>query len=153
MRDRTTRWSFALAVLGTFLWVGATAAPAHADSNFERGFEDQLGRILAYEAVNAGKEILFHGIVHPVHYDQRSYGYRDYGYRDHGYRDRHPRAHAGPQVYRYPGYRQVPVHTHQHGPRPYRFGRSDHRGHGHAKYESRHRSHGWHRGHRDCHGH
>ena len=34
-----------------------------ADSNFERGFEDQLGRILAYETVNLGKHVLFQGVV------------------------------------------------------------------------------------------
>ena len=38
----------ALALLGL-----VTAAPAHADSDFENAFEDTLGHLLAYEAVAA----------------------------------------------------------------------------------------------------
>jgi hypothetical protein len=143
MRDRKLRQSrrralgpLTLAALGAFLWVGASAAPARADSNFERGFEDQMGRIMAYEAVNLGKAILFQGVVHPaVHHDTHGHGY----------------APTTQVVYRD---RYVPVHTHAHGKRPVRWGHDDHRRHpgkhyGHAKHDryDRHDR----RGHKDRH--
>jgi hypothetical protein len=60
----------ASAFIGAFLLVGAAPTSARADSNFERGFEDQMGRILAYEAVNLGKHILVRGVLqpHPAYY-------------------------------------------------------------------------------------
>ena len=58
-------WPLAAAAIGAFLLVGTTAAPAQAGSGFEHGFEDQLGRIFAFEAVNLGKHVLFQGVSHP----------------------------------------------------------------------------------------
>jgi len=86
-------WAFrglALAGFGTALMLGlALAAPAAADSNFERGFEDQLGRIAAVEAVHLGKHLLLHGaghhVVHASHVEA-SVRYVSPG--------RHPRRHA-----------------------------------------------------------
>jgi hypothetical protein len=50
-----------------------SAAPARADSNFERGFENELGRILARETVHLGKHALGHAgpvAVHTVHVER-----------------------------------------------------------------------------------
>ena len=76
--ERRIPWRLWLLCGGTLALFGA-AAPASADSNFERGFERELGRILAHEAVNAGKAVLFQGVVnpyghgyaHPAHFDRR----------------------------------------------------------------------------------
>ena len=128
MRDRNVRrtkrsgvWPLTLAALGTFLWVGASASPARADSNFERGFEDQMGRIMAYEAVNLGKAILFQGVVHGGSGHGQAY---DYGHT------------VQPTVYTYRP--AVPVHTHEHGKRPVRWsGYDQHPGKhlGHHKHD------------------
>jgi hypothetical protein len=65
---RRAGWPVAVtAFIGAFVLLAAAPAPARADSNFERGFEDQMGRILAYEAVNLGKHILVRGVLHPHH--------------------------------------------------------------------------------------
>jgi hypothetical protein len=56
------RWSAIAAALGPVLLAGLlTAAPARADGAFERGFENELGRILAHETVHLGRHVLFHG--------------------------------------------------------------------------------------------
>jgi hypothetical protein len=60
--------------IGAFLLLQAAPTPARADSYFERGFEDQMGRILAYEAVNLGKHILVHGVIHPYPAVHHGYG-------------------------------------------------------------------------------
>lgn len=142
MRNRDVRkpgragWPLFVAAIGSFLWLGATAAPARADSNFERGFEDQMGRILAYEAVNLGKAVLFQGVVHPaVHHGPSHSGYGGHGYGP-GYT-------ANPTVVY--DYRRAPVHTHDYGKRPVRWNgyRDRHPGKrlGHYKqYDRRHRN-------------
>jgi hypothetical protein len=78
-------------MLGAVVLGLAATAPAAADSNFERGFEDQLGRIAAVEAVNLGKHVLLGGVgaysahagyeVTPVRYvaDRRHRGGRHVG--------------------------------------------------------------------------
>ena len=76
---RRAVWPLVLATVGVFVLVGTSATPAQADSNFERGFEDQMGRILAYEAVNLGKHALFQGVVQPY----RGHG-DDHHYSRHG---------------------------------------------------------------------
>ncbi len=79
---KTGRWGgcpLAAAAIAAFLLAGTTAAPAQADSNFEHGFEDQLGRILAFEAVNLGKHLLFQGVSHPY----RGTHHRSYDRGDH----------------------------------------------------------------------
>lgn len=156
MRNRRTFGSrrgigapLALAAIGAFVWMGM-AAPARADSNFERGFEDQMGRILAYEAVNLGKHILFEGVVHPATYGHTPAHGPGYAYETRP----HPtqvQVHYTRNEVRYPGYRRVPQHTHEHGARPWRFDRHDrgnHYGHdrGHAKWKRD--RHDWDRGHR-----
>ena len=76
---RRAVWPLVLATVGAFVLVGTTATPAQADSNFERGFEDQMGRILAYEAVNLGKHVLFQGVFQPYpgHGDHHRYSRHD----------------------------------------------------------------------------
>ena len=77
-------WPLAAAAIGAFLLVGTTAAPAQADSNFERGFEDQLGRIFAFEAVNLGKHVLFQSGAHTSWGNHRDRHHRSYD-RQHRY--------------------------------------------------------------------
>jgi hypothetical protein len=60
--ERST-WRVAGLALGAALLMGASA---RADGDFENGFEDQLGRILAFEAVQAAKAVLFYGAPVPV---------------------------------------------------------------------------------------
>ena len=122
-----------------FLFAGVAAAPAQADSNFERGFEDQMGRILAYEAVNLGKHILFQGVVAPYQTAHQGYRY-DHRY-DRGDRYRTP-AYYGDH-YRKPRY----VKRHP-GPKHDHWRRYDHDRH-YWKKEKRHRRH--HRHHRRHH--
>lgn len=45
------RWGWRLLGFAALLGLGLTASAAHADSNFERGFERELGRIAAHQAV------------------------------------------------------------------------------------------------------
>jgi len=99
-------------MLGAVVLGLAAAAPAAADSNFERGFEDQLGRIAAVEAVNLGKHVLLGGVgaysahagyeVTPVRYvaDGRHRGGRHVG-RHAGRHWRHDRGlHLGHRKHR-----------------------------------------------------
>jgi len=136
-------WPLVAAALAAFLWVGTAAAPARADSNFRRGFEDQMGRIMAYEAVNLGKAVIFQGVVHPAVYG----GTHAPGYG-------HAPAYAPrPTVY---DHRPVPVYTHDHGRRPtfWNGNRGPHPGRrlGHYKHNDRHRYDRHHDRHdRDCH--
>jgi hypothetical protein len=58
-------WRVACAALGAALLVGS-AQPARAGGHFENGFEDQLGRILAFEAVAATRQLLFYGAPVPA---------------------------------------------------------------------------------------
>jgi hypothetical protein len=75
-------WPLAAAAIGAFILVGTAPAPAQAGSGFEHGFEDQLGRIFAFEAVNLGKHMLFQGVSHPYRgTNHRSYDRGD----DHRY--------------------------------------------------------------------
>lgn len=100
-------WRLVLLCGGTLTLLGIAAAPAAADSNFERGFERELGRILAHEAVSAGKAVLYHGgVKHARHgsrhrYDKDRRHYRKYR-RDRHYRSKghhfrwdHDRRHPG----------------------------------------------------------
>jgi hypothetical protein len=112
--------------IGAFLLLQGAPAPARADSNFERGFEDQMGRILAYEAVNLGKHILVRGVLHPYpavyHGGNPSYGgyqpYMSYGGDDHHDRwrgDRHHwRRHDHDRGYWGRGHRKHGHHHHRH---------------------------------------
>lgn len=56
-------WRVAGLALGAALLMGASA---RADGDFENGFEDQMGRLLAFEAVQAAKAVLFYGAPVPV---------------------------------------------------------------------------------------
>lgn len=138
---RTLGWPLVAAALAAFLWVGTAAAPASADSNFRRGFEDQMGRIMAYEAVNLGKAVIFQGVVQPVVYGGGPapvYGHA-------------PTYAPRPTVY---NYRPVPVYTHDHGRRPaFWGGRDGHPGRhfGHHKRDDHRRDWRHDRHDRDCH--
>jgi hypothetical protein len=56
-RNLATRPILALAVLAS---VGLlTAAPAQAADEFENGFQDELGRLVAHEVVRAGATLLY----------------------------------------------------------------------------------------------
>lgn len=96
--------AFALATLAAAAGLLA-AGPAHARNEFENGFEDEIGRILAHEAAYVGRSILSGGYypVPPVYpapvagpaYYGPAYGgfygprtvvrYSDHGHRHHGY--------------------------------------------------------------------
>jgi hypothetical protein len=59
---RSVRWSAVAAAFGAVLVAGLlSAGPARADSDFQRGFEHELGRILAHETVHLGKHVIYHG--------------------------------------------------------------------------------------------
>lgn len=132
---RWVGWPVAVAAIGAFLLVGS-AAPAKADSNFSRGFEDQMGRILAYEAVNLGKHVLFQGVAQSVNH-------RPYRGDDHRYdRDRRRDSrHYYRTDYRRPQHNHWREHDHD---REYYKGdrnRSKHRRHWRHKREHRHDRH------------
>ena len=66
----------AIAATGIF-----SAQPAQAKNDFANGFEDQLGRIAAYEAVSFGKFVISGGAIHPhyrpaVHRHRRHHHHR-----------------------------------------------------------------------------
>ncbi len=61
--SQRSTWHVAGLALGAALLMGASA---RADGDFENGFEDQMGRILAFEAVQAAKAVLFYGAPVPV---------------------------------------------------------------------------------------
>jgi len=133
---RRIPWRLVLLCGGTLLLFGA-AAPASADSNFERGFEHELGRILAHEAVNAGKAVLFHGVVHP---------YADHGYQQarHGYSyDTHRRHRYVEHKRRHRGWKRR--HHRHHGHSFKRYVRDDY------YYDDDHRRHRKHKKHRKHH--
>lgn len=107
-----------LAIFALGAWMLLAPASAQAKDEFERGFKDELGRITAHEAVNAGKHvvgaILYGG---PHHGGHAPYGYGRYERHD-GY------AHVPP------GHRKHWKHHHKRWKHHHR-----HRGHGyHAGY-------------------
>jgi hypothetical protein len=58
-RHRRRAWRTALAALAVCAGVGlVTASPARADNDFRNGFEDQLGRLLAWEVFRVGHVVL-----------------------------------------------------------------------------------------------
>lgn len=58
--------------------VGFSAAPASARNDFQNGFEDQMGRILAFEAFHVGQVILSGGAPYAYHGDGPVYEERVY---------------------------------------------------------------------------
>lgn len=106
MRSKSSESRHGLAIacavaVATLGLVGA--APARAENDFANGFEDQLGRIVAHQAVGLGFLLLSGGLQpQRVWHDPYSgYGHaRPYSYRpprrvyrrhghDHGYANRH----------------------------------------------------------------
>ncbi len=88
------------AVLAFALALGAVslpATPAQARDEFENGFEDQIGRLLAFEAYRVGRVILGGHAPYGGHRGD----YYDYG------RPRHYRYSPPPRFYR-------PKHVHHH---------------------------------------
>jgi len=79
-----------------------SAGPARARNDFQNGFEDQLGRIAAYGAVNLGLHVLagggYYGPPPPLRYYPPGYA--------HGYAYRYPVRHVVRHKY---------VHGHKHG--------------------------------------
>lgn len=129
-------WPLAAAAIGAFLVAGTMATPAEADSNFEHGFEDQLGRIFAFEAVNLGKHVLFQSAAHTSwdnHRDRHHGGYnrhhRYVRYEGHNGHGKHywksPRRHHAPKNNHW--------RKHDHGREYYRD-----RHHGDRRREHRH---------------
>jgi hypothetical protein len=131
--ERTIRripWRLVLLCGGTLLLFGA-AAPASADSNFSRGFENELGRVLAHEAVLAGKAVLFQGVVHPYAHGRHYDTHRDDYYDDR--RDRRHRRHHRHRVQRYVGhgdYYDGHRRPHRHKRHKKHHKRRHYRGHG-----------------------
>jgi hypothetical protein len=84
----------ALAALGVAL-AGATlsASPAQARNEFENGFEDQMGRLLAVEAFHVGRVILGGGYPWPAYYG--GWGHPGWG---------PPRHYRSKPVYRHRGH-------------------------------------------------
>lgn len=64
-----------VALAGSALLALGLATPAQAHGSFEQGFQDEMGRLLAHEAVHAGRAILAHGIAE-VHYRHAVREYR-----------------------------------------------------------------------------
>ncbi len=108
---RRIPWRLVWLCGGTLALFGAAAPASAGDTNFERGFERELGRILAHEAVNAGKAILFQGIVHPDAHLQYA-GHRGHPRYYRGHHDRrHWRKHRRIEHRRW----QRRQHRHHHG--------------------------------------
>jgi hypothetical protein len=76
---RHPRRAAALFGLAISAALGLLAAPTRAENDFRNGFEDQLGRLLAFQAFHAGHAIL-HGFAppypHPYPYAHGVYAYR-----------------------------------------------------------------------------
>ncbi len=107
------RWGWRLLAFAALLGLGLTASAAHANSNFERSFERELGRIAAHQAVLGFEHLVATILIgHPAyappppppvrfrsqdhHYDRPHHGRhgytRDYHYDD-DYGDRRHRRH------------------------------------------------------------
>jgi hypothetical protein len=83
--------------------VAFTAAPAQARDEFENGFEDQIGRLLAFEAYRVGRVVLGGGVPYgPYDYD---YGYHTPPRVERHYYYERPRYHRPRHVH----------HSHRHG--------------------------------------
>jgi hypothetical protein len=83
--------------------VALTASPAQARDEFQNGFEDQIGRMLAFEAYRVGRVVLGGGFPYATYrggYDD------DYGYYGRPREERH-------YYYERPRYRR-PKHIHHH---------------------------------------
>ena len=73
MPQQRTRRSQRVSFLPVLALMGLLAAPAHAGSEFDDGFEDQLGRLFAYEAFSLGKWIVGSAYAHAA--QPHGYGY------------------------------------------------------------------------------
>jgi hypothetical protein len=130
-QERSPR-RLALAALATAaaLLVSA-AAPARADGDFEDAFEATIGSLLAFEAVQAGKALLYYGappVAAPAYYPPPAYAVPV------------PVAVPAPYPVAYPAYGVVhhhhhhrpKIHHHHYKPPRHHYG---HSGHGrHARY-------------------
>ncbi len=125
-----------------------SAAPAQARDEFENGFEDQIGRLLAFEAYRVGSVILgggypyagYHGGYARPRYEEHHYYYppQPRYYRPRHIHHDHSR-NCGHAEYRYEGRRGRHVDHDDHDDRD-RHDRHDRRdGHGYW----RDRGHGW----------
>lgn len=74
---RTRRIGTAVASLKAVLGIGLLGAtPARAENDFANGFEDQLGRLVAFEAFQLGRFVLGSAFAVPAaHYGYGSYEY------------------------------------------------------------------------------
>jgi hypothetical protein len=98
---RNARGARGLAILATLILAGFFAAPAQAGGNeFDDGFEDQLGRLVATEVFHLGKWVLTGGPTY-VHYAPERY-------------DRHERHHARPRGHAHGHYKHHKRHK-RHG--------------------------------------
>lgn len=108
-RTRSMRRKGGIAIAAILALMAFTAAPAQAGGNeFDDGFQDQLGRLVASEVFHLGKWVLAGG-PHYVHHDYRPSHYEPRPHRGHGYARhyRHKRRH----------YRHDRGHHHGHGHR------------------------------------
>lgn len=104
LRDRQTRGA-ALAVFGLALAaIALPAAPAQARDEFENGFEDQIGRLLAFEAYRVGRVVLGAGVPYA--------GYRGDYYDYDRPRHEHHHYYPPPRHYYRPKFIQ-PHHRHR----------------------------------------
>jgi len=79
MAQKRARRCEQVSFLAALALMGLLAAPAHAGSEFDDGFEDQLGRLFAYEAFSLGRWIVGSAYAHAA-----------YGPHPHGYEEPYP---------------------------------------------------------------
>ena len=119
---RKTRGPRGLALLATLVLAGFAAAPAQAGGNeFDDGFQDPLGRLVASEVFHLGKWIVAGGPTY-VHYDpepvvhyratrrDRGHGHAKHHARGHGHYKHHRKHHSGRRHY----WRKHPGHSHDY---------------------------------------
>lgn len=116
---RSTRGTRGFALLATLILAGFFATPAHAGGNeFDDGFQDQLGRLVAAEVFHLGKWVLA-GAPTYVHYETDRYERRRHRPRGHAHghykhHKRHRRHHAKHDDHRGRYWRKHYGHDHRY---------------------------------------
>ena len=105
--ERTMRAPRTLAAIAALACLGFVAAPAQAGGELRDAFEDQMGRLLAVEALHTGKWILSGGYY--GHHGTQHYGVRPawdhqrrhhYEPRGHGHYRHHAKRHHAKRHHR-----------------------------------------------------
>jgi hypothetical protein len=112
---RSARGTRGLAILATLILAGFFAAPAQAGGNeFDDGFQDQLGRLVATEVFHLGKWVLAGGPTYVHHYEPQRYERRHSRPRGHahGHYKHHRRHHYKHAAHRGHYWRKHRGHDH-----------------------------------------